>query len=200
MTTFLLIRHGETDAIGKSMMGWMPGWHLNANGKQQVAKLAERLARLPIRAVYASPLERAIETAEPIARVHGLAVQPVDDLGEVHMGSWQGLSMAELDRREDWRKFNTYRGGARPPGGEMMIEVQTRIIRELHCLEERHPAEIVAVVSHGDPLRSAAAYYLGIPLDLMLRFEIAPASVTAVEVADWGPRVLCLNETGDVPL
>ena len=200
MTTFLLIRHGETDAIGKSMMGWMPGWHLNANGKQQVAKLAERLARLPIRAVYASPLERAIETAEPIARRHGLAVQPVDDLGEVHMGPWQGLTIAELDQREDFRKFNTYRAGARPPGGEMMIEVQTRIIRELHCLEERHPGETVAVVSHGDPLRSAAAYYLGIPLDLMQRFEIAPASVTAVEVADWGPRVLCLNETGDVPL
>src|SRR5438105_1964104 len=50
MTTFLLVRHGETDAVGKSMMGWAPGWHLNANGKSQVERLAELLAPLPIRA------------------------------------------------------------------------------------------------------------------------------------------------------
>jgi broad specificity phosphatase PhoE len=200
MTTFLLIRHGETDALGKSMMGWMPGWHLNANGKQQVASLTERLARLPIRAVYTSPLERAIETAEPIARRHGLTHHPMEELGEIRMGEWEGLSMAELQLREDWRKFNTYRSGTRSPGGELIIEVQTRMIRQLQCLEERHSAETVAVVSHADPLRSVVAYYLGIPLDLMLRFEIAPASVTVVEAGDWGPRILCLNETGDVPL
>jgi probable phosphoglycerate mutase len=150
--------------------------------------------------VYTSPLERAIETSEPIARRHGLAPQPVEDLGEVHMGEWEGLSFAELEPRQDWRNFNTNRSGARPPGGEMMTEVQTRMIRQIRCLQERHPGDTLAMVSHSDPLRSVVAYYLGIPLDLMLRFEIAPASVTVVEVAEWGPRVLCLNETGDVPL
>src|SRR5437764_14516738 len=111
MTTFLLIRHGETDAVGKSLMGWMPGWHLNNRGKQQTEKLAERLARLPIRAVYTSPLERAVETAELIAVKHGLAPEPVQDLGEVHMGEWEGLSMRELERRQDWKMFNTLRSG-----------------------------------------------------------------------------------------
>jgi broad specificity phosphatase PhoE len=181
-------------------MGWMPGWHLNASGKQQVERLTERLARLPIRAVYTSPLERALETAEPIARKHGLAAQPVDELGEMHLGEWQGLSMTELDRREDWRRFNTFRSGVRCPGGELMIETQTRMIRQIDCLTKQHPEETVAVVSHGDPLRAVVAYYLGIPLDLLLRFEISPASVSVVEVGEWGARVLCLNETGDVPV
>jgi probable phosphomutase (TIGR03848 family) len=200
MTTFLLIRHGETDAVGKSLMGWMPGWHLNDRGRHQVETLAGRLARLPIRAIYTSPLERAIETAEAIARAHGLAPQPVEGLGEVHVGEWEGLSMAELEPRPDWRQFNSFRSGARPPGGEMMIEVQTRMIRQFQRMQEQHREETVAVVSHGDPLRSVVASSLGLPLDLMLRFEIAPASVSVLEVAQWGPRVLGLNETGDVPL
>ncbi len=79
------------------------------------------------------------------------------------------------------------------------MEVQTRMVRQLDCLADAHSEETVAVVSHGDPLRSVIAYYLGIPLDLLLRFEISPASVSVVEQHEWGPRVLCLNETGDVP-
>lgn len=182
------------------MMGWMPGWHLNGNGQRQVAKLSERLAARPIHAIYTSPLERAIETATAVAMRHGLVPQPVEDLGEVHMGEWEGLSMAELDRRDDWKRFNTYRSGTRCPGGELMAEVQTRMVRQLGALQARHPAETVAVVSHGDPLRSVVAFYLGIPLDLMMRFEIDPASVTVVEAAEWGPRVLCVNITGESPV
>src|SRR5437764_2130754 len=98
MTTFLLIRHGETDAVGKSLMGWRPGLHLNTRGKGQAEELAKTLCELPIRAVYTSPLERAIETAEPLARRHGLSPIPLPDLGEMHLGEWEGLSMTELDQ------------------------------------------------------------------------------------------------------
>lgn len=116
------------------------------------------------------------------------------------MGEWEGMTMADLHNREDWKKFNSYRSGARCPGGETMLEVQSRMVRQLKSLEARHASETVAVVSHGDPLRSVAAYFLGIPIDLMQRFEIFPASVTVLQAAPWGPRILCLNETGDVPL
>ena len=87
MTTFLLIRHGETDAVGKSIMGWRPGWHLNANGRRQVERLAEKLARVPIRAIYTSPLERAVETAAAVAKPHGIAPRLHPDLGEFHAGA-----------------------------------------------------------------------------------------------------------------
>jgi broad specificity phosphatase PhoE len=200
MTTFLLIRHGDTDAIGSVMAGWTPGWHLNPRGRQRAEKLAERLAGVAIRAVYTSPLERAIETAEPIARGHGLELQHVPEIGEIHIGEWQGLTMQELDKREDWRRFNTFRCGTRAPGGELMLETQTRMVRQLDSLRSKHPDEIVALVSHGDPLRGALAYFLGIPLDLVLRLEVSPASLSIVQIHDWGARVLCLNDTGELPL
>jgi probable phosphomutase (TIGR03848 family) len=194
MTTFLLIRHGDNDAIGRTMAGWTPGWHLNARGKQQAERLAQRLAGRPIRAIYTSPLERTVETAEAIARLHGLKPQHVDALGEIRLGEWEGRPIAELDRREDWRKFNTFRSGTRAPGGELMIETQTRMVQQIAWLCERHPDDTIAVVSHADPLRALIAYFLGMPLDLVVRLEIGPASLSVLQVHGWGARVLSLNE------
>lgn len=197
MTTFLLIRHGETDAVGKSIMGWAPGWHLNANGQRQAEALSTRLARRRIDAIYTSPLERAVETAEAIARPHGIEPRRDEDFGEVHAGAFQGIAISELDQRDDWRRFNTFRSGTRAPGGELMIETQTRMVRRVQALAETHREQTVAIVSHGDPLRSVVAFYLGIPLDLTLRFEISPASVSVVELSEWGARVTCVNALAD---
>jgi len=194
MTTFLLIRHGDTDAIGQVMAGWTPGWHLNARGKQQAERLAQRLSDRPIRAIYTSPLERTMETAEPIARRHGLEPQQVEALGEIRLGEWEGRPFTELDRREDWRKFNAFRSGTRAPGGELMIETQTRMVQQITLLRERHPEETIAVVSHADPLRALIAYFFGMPLDLISRLEIGPASLSVLQVHGWGARVLGLNE------
>ncbi len=200
MTTVLLIRHGETDANGKSIMGWEKGWDLNAAGKRQVAELAGRLKRIPIRAVYTSPLERAVETGTPIAESHGVPLTAVDELGEIHFGEWEGKTMQELDQSEEWRRYNTVRSLVRPPGGEMMVEVQTRMVDQMDCLVWRHPNETVAVVTHGDPLRATLAYYLHIPLDSLLRFEIGLASASVLQIDQWNARVLCVNHTGDLPI
>jgi ribonuclease H / adenosylcobalamin/alpha-ribazole phosphatase len=124
----------------------------------------------------------------------------VDDLGENRFGAWEGLTFEELESREDWRRFNTMRSRVRPPGGETMIEVQTRMVRQLECLASRHPDEPVAVVSHCDPLRAVLAHYLGVPLDHLLRFAIDPASVSAVELGAWAPRIVSLNGTGDIAI
>lgn len=182
------------------MAGWTPGVHLTPQGRGQAERLTARLARLPIRKVYSSPLERAVETAGPIARAHNLAPEPLEDLGELHLGAWEGATFEDLNEQDAWRRFNSYRSGTRPPGGELMIEAQTRMVRRLDCLRARHAGELVAAVSHADPLRAAIAFYLGAPLDMMLRFEIHPASVSVVELGDDSCKVLCLNETGDVPL
>jgi broad specificity phosphatase PhoE len=152
-----------------------------------------------IQAVYTSPLERAIETAEPIARSHSLEPQQVEALGEVRLGEWEGLNFSELDKRETWRRYNTFRSGVRIPGGELMLETQARMIQQIECLTARHPGETVAIVSHGDPLRAAIAYFLGIALDLVLRLEVSPASLSVLQVHEWGARVLCINDTEEVP-
>lgn len=200
MTTLLLIRHGDTDAVGKLLAGWMPSWHLNARGREQAENLAVRLARLPLAAVFTSPLERAIETAEPIARRHGLEPRRVEEIGEVRVGEWEGKTFAELQEDAHWAAYNSRRTSVRPPGGELMIEVQTRMVRQAECLAVQYPNQTVAMVSHGDPLRLLVAYFLGIPLDLMTRFEIGTASLSILQLAEWGSRVLCINQTGELPL
>ena len=195
MTTFLLIRHGETDAVGREIMGWRPGWHLNANGREQAKRLADRLARRRLQAIYTSPLERAVETAAILAAPHELEPRQDTDFAEVRFGQWEGVKIGELDQREDLRRYYQFRSGVRPPGGELLGEVQTRVVRKLQALAAVHDGAEVAVVSHGDALRSALAFYLGIPLDMILRFEISPASLSVLEVSEWGARLMSMNET-----
>jgi broad specificity phosphatase PhoE len=165
-----------------------------------VRLLAQRLARFPIRAVYTSPLERAFETAEGIAKSRELVPKIREGLGEFRFGEWEGRSFEELDSDPEWRRFNTTRSSVRAPGGELMIEAQTRMIAEIEEIRSEHNSDAVAIVSHGDPLRVLIAHYLGTSLDSMLRFEISPASVTVVQICDSGPRILCMNHTGDIPL
>ena len=114
----------------------------------------------------------------------------------MYCGDWQGVTLEDLGKRDDWRRFNAIRSLTRAPGGEHAIDIQARMVRKLGELAGRHDGETVAVVSHGDPLRSAIAYFLGIPLDLLLRFEVHPASLSVVEMGDWGVKVLCVNDRG----
>src|SRR5215469_6814687 len=191
MLTLLLIRHAETDAAGQRLMGWMPGCHLNPTGIAHADRLAEKLSRFPIAAIYTSPLERAVETAAPLGSRKNLQVRRSNHLGEWRQGVWEGETIAELDRVEGWRRFNAFRGGVRPPGGETMIEVQARMLRQVECLQQQHDGQLVAAVSHAEPIRATLAHYAGIPLDLALRLEISPASVSAIAVDGWAPRILC---------
>ena len=198
MTTFYLIRHAAHDWLVKGIAGRLPGVSLNAAGRAQAERLAERLGDVPFAAIYASPLERAQETAAPLAARAGLPLQTLDDLHEMNFGDWTGKTFAELDAEPLWQPFNTFRSGTRiPGGGEMMAEAQLRMVMAMEGLRERHPNHAVALVGHGDPIRAAVAYFLGIPLDLYARIEIEPASVSVVALADWGPRVLRVNDTGE---
>src|SRR3981081_1971738 len=148
MTTFLLVRHGETDAIGKFLAGWKPGTHLNENGKEQVRRLAQRLSRFPIHAVYTSPLERTVETAEAIATPHELVPRIRETLGEFRFGEWEGMSLEALNSDPEWHRFNASRSAVRAPGGELMIETQTRMVSEIEDLRREHDGQTIAIVSH----------------------------------------------------
>ena len=197
MTTFWLIRHAETDAIGNFLAGRLPGVHLNATGRRQAERLAVRLAPAPFSAIYSSPLERAAETAEPLARAKKLQVQPCEAANEIDFGDWTGKSFHALEPVPEWRRFNQLRSSAAIPGGELMLRVQTRMVGELECIRRRHPGRQVALFGHGDPIKAALAHYAGIPLDLFHRIEISPASVSVLALDEWGPRILRLNDTGE---
>jgi probable phosphomutase (TIGR03848 family) len=199
MTTFLLIRHATTDMTDRAVVGWMPNVHLNQKGQEQAERLAGRLAQVPIVAIYSSPLERAFETAAPIAKRLSLQISICEEIGEIQFGDWTGRNFQELDDMSKWKQFNLFRSGTRIPGGELMLEVQARIVVILEQLRERHPSDVVAVVSHGDVVKAAVAHYAGIHLDLFQRIEISPASVSVVVVNDYGPRILRINDTGEMP-
>ncbi len=194
MTVLHLIRHGVHELQGRVLVGRMPGVHLGDEGRRQVAVLAARLEHAPIEAIYCSPLERARETAEPIARRLGLEVELSEDLTEIDFGDWTGQRFEALIGLERWRLFNAFRSGTAPPNGEPMIKAQRRVVAMIERLRDRHPDGQVILVSHGDVIKGALAYWLGVPLDLFQRIEVDPGSLSTVEISVWEPRILRINE------
>lgn len=188
------------DEVGKKLAGRMAHVHINREGRRQARALASRLQDVRFSAVVSSPLERAVETASPLARRHGLEVEINDSLQEIDAGTWTGCEFRDLSGLQRWSSFNTFRSCIGPPGGELMIHAQARIISGLEVLRTSYPEGIVAAVSHGDVIKSALAHYTGVHLDLFQRIEISPASVTVVALDDTGPIILCVNDTGALPL
>jgi probable phosphomutase (TIGR03848 family) len=201
MTRLLLIRHGANDAQKEGVLtGWTPGVHLNEIGRAQVQALAQRLAPVDLAAVYASPLERTLETAEAVAAPHELPVVVREDLGEVRIGRWTGEPLEKVRKRRLWRKVQFVPSVMRFPGGESFREVQARAVAELERVCAKHPKQTVAVVSHADVIKAAVAYYIGLPLDLFQRLVIAPASLTVLELGGLMPHLLCLNDISHLPV
>lgn len=200
MTTFLLIRHAAHALGGGILAGRSPGVHLSEFGRRQADDLAERLWHLPIAAIYSSPMDRTQETAAPLAGRLGLKVGNSDPLIELDFGEWTRRPVDELRSQQAWRAWNEFRSGTRIPGGELMSEVQLRIIREMHRLREAHPNQCVALFSHGDVIRAGLAHTMGVALDLFQRIEISLASVSAVAIGNYGPWILTLNNTGRIQL
>jgi probable phosphoglycerate mutase len=182
VTTFLLIRHGTNDWIGRSLAARLPDVHLNAEGQRQAAGLVERLKGTAIARIISSPLDRALETAAPLSKDRGIEVEVSDAVTEIGFGEWSGLSMEELSGQPLWSRWNSFRSATRAPGGEIMSETQARMVSEVTRLREESPDGTIALFSHGDPLRSVVAYFLGMPLDFYSRIEISPASISILRL------------------
>ena len=195
MTLFYLIRHGENDWTGKKITGWAPGIHLNARGQGQAEAMPGLLAGVRLKAVYSSPLERTLETAEPLARRQGLRVVARPALGEVRYGRWEGQSLPSLRRRKLWAIIQQSPSLARFPDGESFIEAQSRVVAEMETLRAEHARDTIACVSHADVIKLAIAHYLGLSLDHFQRLSIAPASISLLSVIDGQARLLRLNDT-----
>jgi probable phosphomutase (TIGR03848 family) len=193
VTVFLLVRHAVTSHTGHKLTGWAPGVHLSDDGRAQAEAVAEQLAKAPIKAIYSSPIDRTLETAQAVAAPHRLDVQVLDDIGEVRYGTWTNRSLKSLARTKLWTKVQQFPSAARFPQGETLREVQARAIAELERIQARHPRQMVCVVSHADVIKLLVAHYLGVHIDLFQRIAIGPASVSAVAVSDQGPMVLSVN-------
>jgi broad specificity phosphatase PhoE len=195
MTRVYLVRHGATDFLGRAIVGRKPGVALNGSGRAQAQRLGQRFRNEEITAICCSPLDRARETARPIADQLGLDIKIAAELNEIDFGEWTGLSLDELAQRPDWRRWNRSRSNSRPPGGETMLEVQARVVGYIEKLGGALRNAAYVLVGHADPIKSALLYFLGTAIDFMQRLEISPASISAVEVGEHEPRLLFINET-----
>jgi len=168
---------------------------LNETGRAQAQGLPQRLAKYRVDAIYSSPLERALETAGPVAANFGLQVQESAALLEFDFGDWSGMTLTALEECYEWRMFNQFRSSTRAPKGELMTEVQVRMITEMGRLRGGHENQTVLLFSHADSIKAALIHYLGMPLDHKSRLEISPASISEVRLADWGVEIWGVNLT-----
>jgi len=186
MPTVLLIRHGENDFVKKGRLaGRLPGVHLNARGQAQASALAETLKGIKLAAVYSSPLDRAVETARPLAAAQKLRVLRRPGLAETLLGDWEGKSIKALQRDKRWRALQERPAQFRFPGGESMLEQLARLVGEVQALCAAHKAkDVIACVSHADPIKLIIAHYVGMPLDQFQRLLIHTASVSTLVIHD----------------
>lgn len=193
MTTFFLIRHASCSGLGQTLWGRTTGICLNEKGRLEAQRLADRFKGITLQAVYSSPLERALETAEAIARSMRLEVEKNSALNEIDFGEWTGKTFDELSSDERWRRFNTNRSMTTIPGGESFLQVQSRVVTELERLALQHPGAAVAIVSHADVIKAAVGYFAATPIDLLQRIEISPCSVSVVAVSKDSTKLWSIN-------
>ena len=192
-----MVRHGQTPTTGKILPGRAAGLHLAEAGVAQAHRVAERIAELPkIDAIYASPLERARETAAPIAKALKQRVKIDKGLLECDFGDWTGAELSKLMKLPEWSTVQKAPSTFRFPNGESFTEMQTRMVSALDRIRAAHPGGTVVCVSHADPIKAAVAHAMGTHIDLFQRIVIGTCSVSAVAYTGHGPIVLTFNSTG----
>jgi probable phosphoglycerate mutase len=186
-----------TPTTGKVLPGRAAGLDLAEAGRSQAATAGQRIAQLPkVDAVYASPLERARQTAAPIGSALGLPVKIERGLLECDFGQWTGAELKKLMKLPEWTTVQRAPSTFRFPDGESFTEMQSRMVGTLERLRSRHDGGVVVCVSHADPIKAAVAHAMGTHLDLFQRIVISPCSVSAISYSLAGPVVLTVNSTG----
>ena len=198
MLTVILIRHGETDAVGRRLSGRTEGVPLNARGHEQAERLADALARVRLTGIIVSPLQRALETATPLAIAHGTAMRIDRALIDVDFGEWTGMLLDDVRHDPRWSAFNAHRERAIAPGGESLRDVSDRMDAALESIRQQFLGGVVAVVTHAEPIRCAVARARSVTLDQALAIEIDTGSVSILDAQPgrtWRDRLV--NATPD---
>jgi len=196
--TLILVRHGQTDwNVNGRYMGWTDE-ALNEEGLRQAERLAQRIDQWPISAVFSSPLRRAVKTAEIAAGPHSIAVQTIEELGEMRIGAWEGMYAGDIAAKypELWKTWRTNPGDFRMPGGESLGEVRRRAIGAFDRIMDKSEGKMVLAVTHDVVVRLLVAHCLGVSADIYRRLEVGNASITVIERDSVKLRLRVLNDTG----
>jgi probable phosphomutase (TIGR03848 family) len=202
MSTVLLLRHGLTGQTGSVLTGHTPGVHLSESGQEQARGAAERIAAVPLAAIVTSPLERCVETAEPVLAAQRAAGRDpawhVDErIVEARYGTWTGRPMKELVKEPMWPVVQQHASAAVFPDGESMAVIAARGVAGIRDWDARLGDDAVWVAcSHGDVIKAVVADALGLHLDQFQRIVVDPASVSVIRYTRTRPFVLRVNDTG----
>jgi len=193
-TTFHLVRHASYALLDNALGGRAPH-PLSEGGRLQAARLANVFAGQAIAAIVSSPVERARETASVLAARLERKLEIEPDFAEIDFGPWTGARFVDLQPDPAWQAWNAFRSSAGVPGGETMLAVQARAVAGIMRLARLHPDADLVVVSHADVVKAVLAHFMGSPLDLLRRFEIAPASISRLMLFEADAKVLAINQT-----
>ena len=200
VTTVLLVRHGQTPTTGTTLPGRAAGLHLADSGVEQADRAAARIAELAgvtrIDALYSSPLERARQTAAPIASALRTRAAVAKGLTECDFGDWTGRELKQLVKLPEWQTVQRAPSTFRFPNGESFAEMQHRIVSTIDGLRAKHAGGTIVCVSHADPIKALVAHTVGTHLDLFQRIVISTCSITALAWGGGGPVALTVNSTG----
>lgn len=207
MAYCILIRHGRSTANSEGILaGWLPGVDLDDTGREQASALVHRLEGTPLVHVATSPLERCVQTAQPLLQAHGLTAQVHEGIGECRYGAWTGRPLSELAEDPLWRTVQDRPSGATFPSsseheGESIGQMSARAVAAIEEMDARVSAEhgehaVWAAVSHGDVIKSILAHAVGTPLDDFQRLHVDPASISLIRLTDTRPMLLRTNDTG----
>jgi probable phosphoglycerate mutase len=175
--------------------GRIEGVHLSSDGKRQALWISQFLKNKVIDVIYSSPLDRAIETAEPLAQLKNLQIYKLKALEEIDFGDWTGQKFDDLEKDFQWKQFHFYRNGCQIPGGELMVQVQMRLVAAIEHLQTIHSGKIIAVFSHNDPIKSLLAFYGGVSLDLFQRIVVSTGSLSKISLNACTVKILFVNMT-----
>lgn len=197
----LVARHGQTAWNATGRYQGQTDIPLDDTGRRQARALAGHLSDEPIRAIYASDLRRAHETAEIVAERHDCSVQADPRLREISFGRWEGRTHQEIEDHESQAlaAWHDDPMNARPPRGETLAQVVSRVAPVLAELTSRHSGQIALIVGHGAALRLLVCLALGLEPPIYWRFRLDLGSLSQIEVADQGSILSYLNDVHFLP-
>ncbi|MBI2303474.1 MAG: histidine phosphatase family protein [Chloroflexi bacterium] len=197
MGTIFLVRHGESTWNETGRYQGRIDTELSIRGQEQVALIAQRLRTVPVTAVYASPLRRALHTAINVALPQGLEVQVEPDLTEIDHGLWCGLLKEEVEKRFGPLLEMWYRAPAQVqmPGGESLEVVRQRAMSVLARIQSQYPQEGTVICSHDAVIRVILLSVLGMDLNQFWSLSLENASLSVLSFGAEGTRLLAFNDT-----
>ncbi|MEO6462868.1 MAG: histidine phosphatase family protein [Candidatus Eisenbacteria bacterium] len=199
MTRLYLVRHGATELTAEDRFSGSVGVDLSDEGRRQAARLGERLRAEAVRAIYTSPLSRALDTARIVAGACGVAIETRDGLREISHGHWEGLTRREVEERfgDEYASWEQDPFTFAPEGGESGVAVLARALPVVRDIVTRHSGEQVVVVSHKATIRLVLSSLLGFDArGYRDRLDQSPACLNVIDFRDpVRARLMLFNDT-----